>query len=163
MNSEETVLSQAAEEVEETNGSAPLTHFLMVHLNEEHYFIALSLITRIIKPLKIFQLPHTLDFIAGVSNFSGEVVPVVDLKKVLKLPDLGQVGEQRFFICKYRDIKVALIVDKVIDSREIDASIIKTDTTRVLENEFISGEYIHRQTIIGVLDVVKFIDTHKAA
>lgn len=138
-------------------------HYLVILLNNDHYFISLPIVTKIIKPLEIFPLPDTLDFISGVANFSGEIVPMVDLKKALKLPDLGKNADRKFIICKYRDIKVGFIIDAVIDSWEIDENKIKTDTTRVLENDFIRGEYIHEKDVIAVVDIVKFIETHKAA
>ncbi len=139
-----------------------LNHYLLIFLNEEKYFIPLPLIIKIINPLEIFPLPDTLDFIAGVSNFSGEIIPIVHLKKVLKLPDHGPSPWTKFIICKYKDMKVGFILDRVIDSREIDNSRIKTETTRVLENEFISGEFIYKDDVISIIDLVKFINTHKA-
>ncbi len=140
-----------------------LEHYLQAVLNDDKYFISLSLIFRIINPLEIFPLPDTPVFIAGVTNFSGEIIPMVDPKKMLNLPDLGEAAGKKFIICKYLDMKVGFIVDCVIDSQRIDTHKIKTDTTRVLENDFISGEYIYEDEVIGIIDIVKFIDTHKAA
>ncbi|MCP5108311.1 MAG: hypothetical protein GY950_33300 [bacterium] len=156
MNDEKMNTGDAGDETE-------LSHYLLILLDDDKYFISLPLITKIINPLEIFPLPDTLDFITGVSNFSGEIVPMVDLKKVLELPDLGKAGARKFIICKYQDMKVGFIADSIIDSHQIDEEKIKTDTTRVLENDFIRGEYIHHKEVIGVIDIVKFIDTHKAA
>ncbi len=139
-----------------------LTHYLFIVLNNEKYLAPLALIAKIINPLEIFPLPDTLDFIAGVANFSGEIIPMVDIKKALKLADLGQDNERKFLICKYLEMKVGFIVDKVIDSREIDTQKIKTDTTRTLENEFISGEYIYENEVFAIIDIAGFINTHKA-
>lgn len=140
-----------------------LDHYLQAVLNDDKYFISLPLVFRIINPLEIFPLPDTPAFIAGVTNFSGEIIPMVDMKKMLNLPDLKEETGKKFIICKYRDIKVGFLVDTVIDSHRIDPGKIKTDTTRVLENDFISGEYIIEKEVIGIIDIAKFIDTHKAA
>ena len=144
------------------SGTPQPAHFLLILLNEEKYFVALPLVTKIINPLAIFPLPDTLDFIAGVANFSGEIVPMVDLKKALKLPDLGGAAEKKFMICMYRNMKVGFIIDGVIDAREMDTGLIKTDTTRVLENDFISGEVIDGRDVTGLVDIAGFIDSHKA-
>lgn len=146
----------------EENGDH-LDHYLQAVLNEDKYFLALPLIFRIINPLEIFPLPDTPAFIVGVTNFSGEIIPMVDMKKMLNLPDLVENTGKKFILCKYEDMKVGFIVDNVIDSHRIDTVKIKTDTTRVLENDFISGEYIYKKEVIGIIDIVKFIDTHKAA
>ncbi len=113
MNDEKMNTGDAGDETE-------LSHYLFILLDDDKYFISLPLITKIINPLEIFPLPDTLDFITGVSNFSGEIVPMVDLKKVLELPDLGKAGAGKFIICKYQDMKVGFIADSIIDSHQID-------------------------------------------
>lgn len=145
-----------------TSGAPQQEHFLLIVLNEEKYFVALSLVTKIINPLEIYPLPDTLDFIAGVANFSGEIVPMVDLKKALKLPDLGGGAEKKFMICMYRTMKVGFIIDGVIDAREVNTETIKGDTTRVLDNDFISGEVIDGRDVVGLVDIAGFMDSHKA-
>lgn len=140
----------------------PLIHQLVITLNRERYFIPLSLVSKVVNPLEIFPLPHSLPFLAGVANFLGEIIPVVDLKKALKLPDLGSEAGVRFVICKYSDIKVCFVADSVIDSWEIPVERLKNDTTRVLENDFISGEYIFQDEVIAAVDIIKFIETHRA-
>jgi chemotaxis signal transduction protein len=148
---------------EEKSKEDELDHYLLIVLDEDKYFIALPYVFRIINPLDIYLLPDTLPFIAGVTNFSGEIIPMVDLKKMLQLPGTGKDMGRKFIICKYLDMKVGFIVDNVIDSLQVDSAKIKTDTTRVLENDFISGEFVHRKEVVGVIDIAKFIDTHKAS
>lgn len=147
---------------EEKSKENELDHYLLVVLAEEKFFISLTLVYRIINPLEIYPLPDTLPFIAGVTNFSGEIIPMVDVGKMLQLPGTGKETGKKFIICKYQDMKVGFIVDYVIDSLQVDSAKIKTDTTRVFENDFISGEFIHHKEVVGVIDIAKFIDTHKA-
>lgn len=162
MNQEERISFEGSEQPVERGEDSILSHYLLVCLNNEKYLINLTIIAKIINPLEIFPLPDTLAFVSGVANFSGEIVPIVDLKRVLKMPEQGQFADRKFVICKYQEIKVGFMVDKVIDSRELDSTRIKTDTTRVLENDFISGEYIHDKEVLGVVDIAKFIETYKA-
>ena len=148
---------------EEISKENELDHYLLIVLDEDKYFIALPHVFRIINPLDIYPLPDTLPFIAGVTNFSGEIIPMVNVKKMLQLPATGKETGNKFIICKYMDMKVGFIVDSVIDSIQVDSTEIKTDTTRVLENDFISGEFIYHKEVIGIIDIAKFIDTHKAS
>ncbi len=155
---------EAIDKNQDTQPEEQLSHFLLILLNDEKYFVPLPVISKIIKPLDIFPLPDTLDFISGVANFSGEIVPMVDLKKALKLPDLGKDADRKFLICHYKEMKVGFIIDGVIDSWELDEDLFKSDTNRVLETDFISSEYIHHQDreVIALIDIPKFIDTYKA-
>jgi purine-binding chemotaxis protein CheW len=156
-------IEQAPTKDDLTNDISKTVHFLLIELNEKKYFISLSLINKIIHPLEIFPLPDTLNFIAGVMNYSGEIIPMVDLKKVLHLPELSHDYDKKFIICKYMNLKVGLIVDNVLDSLEIPTDLIKIDSARIQDSEFISGECILEKEVIEIIDIVKFISTFKAA
>ena len=43
----------------------------------------------------------------------------------------------------------------------IDKEKIKVDTVKVIENEFVSGEYIHEGEVIGIIDVLNIVTTYK--
>lgn len=107
-------------------------------------------------------MPDTPEFVLGVANYSGEVLPVVDLKKVLRIPDLGGEAGLKLVICRHLNVKVGFLVDDVIDALEVDRGQIKADTAKVRESEFISGEFIRERDVIGIIDVAKIIITHQS-
>jgi len=154
--------SESTRRPEPPSGDSRSQPFLVVLLNEDKYFVTLALVNKIINPLEIFPLPDTPPYILGVANFTGEIVPIVDLKKVLKIPPSGLAGQKKFLICKYRDLKVGFLVDNVLDAWDVDAGEFQTDTNRVLENDYIQAEYIHKGEVIGVIDVAALITDHQA-
>ncbi|MFH2107309.1 MAG: chemotaxis protein CheW [Chrysiogenia bacterium] len=141
---------------------AVLSTFLLIRLNEGRFFIPLEVVGRVIKPLEVFPMPDTPEFVLGVANYSGEVLPVVDLKKVLLIPDLGGETGLKLVICRYLHVKVGFLVDDVIDACEIDCGQIKADNPKASASEFISGEFIRDRDVIGIIDVAKIITTHQA-
>ena len=144
-----------------SNTESDKDHYLVILLNGEKYFIPLILISRIIKEKEVFPLPETYDFIEGVFNFFGEIVPVVNMKKILKISELEFKEEKKFIICKVLGLKICFIIDDVEAEWIIDQDKIKTDTVKVIENEFILGEYIHEGGVIGVIDVLNIVSTYK--
>jgi purine-binding chemotaxis protein CheW len=54
----------------------------------EEYGLAISFITEAIRPLKITPLPRMPEFIEGVINLRGVIIPVVDLRKRFALADI---------------------------------------------------------------------------
>lgn len=143
-----------------SNTDSNKEHHLVILLNGEKYFIPLVLVTRIIKEKEIFPMPETYDFIEGVFNFFGEIVPVVNMKKILKLSEL-EFQEKKFIICKILGINLCFVIDDVEAEWEIDTEKIKIDTVKVIENEFISGEYIHEGEVIGIIDVLNIVSTYR--
>ena len=136
--------------------------FLIFVLNDEKYCISVPHINKIINPLEIFPLPDTADFVEGLINLSGEIIPVVDLKKVINLPDMKLETNKKFILCKYQDFKVAFAVDLVVDIIEINPKEIDKNTTKVLENDFISGECILKKEAIGIIDIKRIFEIHKS-
>ena len=87
---------------------------------------------------------------------------MLDLKKALAIADLGLDTGKRFVICRYSDLKVGVLVDKIIDTITVDSQKIRVDTTKVLEKEFISGEYLLKKDIYSIIDIIKIIESTKA-
>ena len=56
------------------------------HLDQKIYALPLDLVAQIIPMVKLTSLPQAHPAIAGVMNFRGEAVPVIDLRRFLGLP-----------------------------------------------------------------------------
>ncbi len=100
------------------------------------------------------DIPGSPDYILGVINLRGDVIPVMDLRKRLGLPPKEMTKDSRIIVVEYEQSKLGLMVDSVHNVLEIPISLIskppgKTMTDR---NRFING--------IGRLDnnMIFFID-----
>ncbi len=110
--------------------------------NEEYGFSILNV--QEIKGLTdITRVPFAPDFIKGVINLRGSVLPVIDLKKRLGLEDTPYTANTRIVIVQYDEVSVGMLVDAVTEVRTISAADI--DTTRAItsgsdsSSKFISG------------------------
>ncbi|MBF0341034.1 MAG: chemotaxis protein CheW [Magnetococcales bacterium] len=56
------------------------TQFLTFHLGEEVFAIDISRIKEVLEFTEVTRIPRTPDFMCGVINLRGSVVPVVDLR-----------------------------------------------------------------------------------
>ena len=52
----------------------------------EEYGLDITAITEVIRPLKITALPRMPEFVEGVVNLRGAIIPIVDLRKRFGLP-----------------------------------------------------------------------------
>ena len=109
--------------------------------NEEYGFSILNV--QEIKGLTdITRVPFAPEFIKGVINLRGSVLPVIDLKKRLGLEDTPYTANTRIVIVQYDEVAVAMLVDAVTEVRTINADDI--DTSRTVtgndsNSKFISG------------------------
>ena len=90
----------------------------------------------------ITRVPFAPEFIKGVINLRGSVLPVIDLKKRLGLEDTPYTANTRIVIVQYDEVAVGMLVDAVTEVRTINADDI--DTSRTVtgndsNSKFISG------------------------
>ena len=106
----------------------------------------------------ITRVPFALDYIKGVINLRGSVLPVIDLKKRLGLQNTEYTADTRIVIVKRDDIEVGMIVDAVTEVITLDAEHI--DASKVVDNEsnrFIRGIGKENDRLIIMLNLEEII------
>ena len=84
-------------------------------LGAENYAVSILQVQEIKRITDITRVPQTPDYIKGVMNLRGSVMPVVDLTKRLNLPKQEYTDDTRIIIVKLDDLVVGMIVDAVLE------------------------------------------------
>jgi len=93
-----------------------MEQYLIFRLADEYYGLLVSFIENIEKMMPITRVPNTKEYIKGVVNLRGEIVPVIDLREKIgvKKEEFGE--ETRILIVNWKnEFKVGLIIDEVLD------------------------------------------------
>ena len=114
----------------------------------------------------ITRVPFASDFIKGVINLRGSVLPVIDLKKRLGLQDMEYTDDTRIVVVREDDLEVGMIVDAVTGVITLNGEHI--DAAKSVDNEnsrFITGVgkveeerliiLLNLEAIIGLADEIK--------
>ena len=56
-------------------------------LDGQHYAVNLAAVERIVHIVEVAPLPRAPEIVLGVINFSGRIIPVVDLRRRFRLPE----------------------------------------------------------------------------
>ena len=86
---------------------------VVFELDTEAYGVDIATVEGIIKMQEITRLPQAPDFMEGITNLRGSIVPVIDLRKRFGMPDQEATRETRIVIANMGGTKVGLIVDAV--------------------------------------------------
>lgn len=136
-------------------------------LGREEYGVSILQVQEIKRMTDITRVPHTPEYIKGVMNLRGSVLPVVDLKKRLSLPPQEYSDDTRIIIVKVDEIAVGIIVDAVSEVLTISQENIEPPQTVVggVTTNYLSGVgkledrlliLLNLETIIGYSqDIVK--------
>ena len=112
--------------VEKDNAGVGEVQVVAFKLRKEEYGFNILSVQEIKGLTDITRVPFTPDFIKGVINLRGSVLPVIDLKKRLGLQPTEYTDSTRIIIVKIDDISVGMIVDAVTEVLSIDAGHIDT-------------------------------------
>src|SRR5262249_35749671 len=89
---------------EERKAAEATEHLATFFLGREEYGVDVRLVQEIIRVSTVTQVPRAPDFVRGVINLRGRIIPVVDLKRKLKLGVVDDGTRQaRIVVVKVRD------------------------------------------------------------
>jgi purine-binding chemotaxis protein CheW len=136
--------------------------FLIFRLAKEEYGVDIRTVTTIIEnDMPITRVPRTPDYIKGVINLRGEIVPILDLRKKFNLPDAETTSEARIIIVKIDDMAIGFIVDSVAEVIQLAEESIETvsNFSSDLSLDYISGVGKVDGRIVTLLNLEKLIKT----
>ncbi|WP_291490486.1 chemotaxis protein CheW [Desulfurella sp.] len=125
------------------------------NLENETYGIDILNVSEIIKPINITFIPNTLDFVLGVINLRGKIIPIVDLNKKFfdKFKDITQ--DSRIIVVSVEDNTVGFLVDRIKKIYHINNQNIENSPETVNENiqKYIKGVGKLDEALVILLDV----------
>lgn len=93
--------------------------FLTFFLAGEEYGLEILKVHEIIGMMSITSVPRTPDFIKGVINLRGKVIPIVDLRLKLEMESMEQTEETCIVVVQANGLDIGVIVDKVSEVLDI--------------------------------------------
>jgi purine-binding chemotaxis protein CheW len=103
-----------AENVQHTTGK-----YLTFMLADEHYGVEILKVRDIVGMLDITPVPRTPQYVKGVVNLRGKIIPVVDLRLAFEMP-AGELTPQTCIIVVHvGQMDTGLLVDRVLEVLDI--------------------------------------------
>lgn len=133
--------------------------FLTFFLAEEAYGLEILKVHEIIGLMPITRVPRTPEFIRGVINLRGKVIPVFDLRLKFGMPTIAQTDETCIIVVEVGTVEMGIVVDKVsevlnIGSNEIDDA---PSFGVSVNTDFILGIGKSNNKVIILLDISKVL------
>ena len=95
---------------------------VVFRLYGEEFGIEITKVREIVKPREITRLPNVAEFVEGVTNLRGEVIPIIDLKKRFGLEATAMTEDSRIIIVDISENRVGLVVDDVTEVLRISGA-----------------------------------------
>jgi purine-binding chemotaxis protein CheW len=135
--------------------------FLSFIVCGELYAVNVSKVLEVLEKQSITRVPNAPDYIKGIINFRGEVVPVFESRRKFNLPTRN---DDESFVIIVLDLshendvfRIGAVVDRVKDVISIDDQEIKPvpPMSKEFNTEFLDGIFKQGDHFIMLLDVEK--------
>lgn len=127
----------------------------------DHYAVNVTKVLEVLQEEQITPVPNAPDYILGIINFRGDVVPVFETRVRFNLPQRDMTKEYNIIVIDISDgpemFRLGAVVDKVKDVIAIDDADIKPVPTMTKEfnTDFLQGIYKLGNEFIMLLNVEK--------
>ena len=137
--------------------------FLTFVLGEEIYGIEILKASEIIGLMDITTVPQTPDYMKGVINLRGKVIPVIDLRKKFSMQEGVHTQETCVIVVEVNGSSIGLIVDSVSEVSDITGEEIENAPSygQGIDTSFIMGLGKVKNKIIILLDIDTVLSTEE--
>ncbi|MDI3478766.1 MAG: purine-binding chemotaxis protein CheW [Thermoanaerobacterium sp.] len=136
-----------------------LNQIVIFKLNDEEFCVDIMDVLEIIRMQTITKVPDVPSFVEGIINLRGTVIPIIDLKKRLKLKLTNYDDDTRIIIIKINEKSVGFIVDSVTEVLHVENDSIKEapDIIAGIGKEYIESVVSYDDRLIINLDLEKIL------
>ena len=134
--------------------------FLSFILGEEEYGLEILKVQEINGMMGITRVPRTPDYVRGVINLRGRVIPIVSLRKKFKMPAVADTEKTCIIVVQVRyvdrELTMGIIVDEVSEVLNIGDGQIEPPPSfggGMEEADFITGMGKLENKVVILLDI----------
>jgi purine-binding chemotaxis protein CheW len=132
----ETVAQEMLLEEEDTQKDK----FLTFSIGSEFYGIEIRYVTEIIGIQAITEVPELPNYIRGIINLRGKIIPIMDVRLRFKKPIKEYNDRTCVIVVDIKDVSIGLIVDSVSEVMSIaDSDIVPPPDINKYGNKYIKG------------------------
>ena len=127
-------------------------------LGGEEYGVPIQYVREIIRKPEITHMPNAPEFILGVINLRGQIIPIISLHSRFSLGDVGS-KETKVVIVEFANLQVGMEVNEVSEVLTLDGDRITPAPAMAttIDSGFISGVGKLNDRLLIILDVERIL------
>jgi purine-binding chemotaxis protein CheW len=128
-------------------------------IGDETYGVRISAVREIVRVPAITAVPNAPDYIEGVINLRGKIIPVMDLRKRFGIKNVEPNKKNRILVVELENKVLGLIVNSASEVLKIPPSDIEMPDTMFQEGEvsYVTGVGKLNGRLVILLDIGKLL------
>ena len=134
-------------------------HMVGFIVGSEEFCVDILKVQEIIRMVEITVMPNAPDYVEGVINLRGKIIPIIDFRKRMHLPAAENLAEHNRLsvVVSFGMVTVGLVVDKVSHVMKLSPDQISPtpDVIKGFDSEFLMGVGRSGDRLLILLDLEK--------
>jgi purine-binding chemotaxis protein CheW len=126
-------------------------------IGSEELAVPILNIQEIIKPIECTKIPSVPDYILGVFNLRGSILPLIDLRRKFGLSSISQTEDTRYIVIKTEHNEAGFVIDRLTQAIRINQADIEAPPETFHKEEgsenLIFGIGKMEESIVTILNV----------
>lgn len=132
--------------------------YLTFRLDKQEYGVPIETVREINRVNKITVVPRTPDFVSGMMNLRGSVIPVIDLRVKFSLPQAAHTRETCTIVIDGSNGQIGMIVDAVAEVVTLSQEQIEpAPSAESRTSSYVTGIGKLEQKVLILIDVVDMV------
>lgn len=126
----------------------------------EEFAVPILAVQEINRMLTITRVPQSPDYVEGVINLRGRIIPVIDLRRRFGMEASSHASENRIIVLEVQGRTIGFVVDRVQEVLRIEGRIVEPAPALVTSghSEYIEGIAKLTDRLLILLDLNKLFD-----
>lgn len=138
-----------------------LLQLVTFSIGEEEFGVDILKVQEIIRTMEITKVPRAPEFVEGVINLRGKVIPIIDLRRRFGLDFKEHDKDTRIIVIEINNIVVGFVVDAVSEVLRIPTNTVEPPPPVVagVDSDYISGVGKLQDRLLILLDLDKLLSS----
>lgn len=143
-----------------TSVAEDLVQLVSFNLGEEEFGVDITKVKEINRMVEITRVPNTPEFVIGVINLRGKVIPIINLRHRLGMELVDHDKNTRIVVIEHENKTIGFIVDNVNEVLRISKNITEPppQMSGNVDSQFITSIGKLEDRLLILLDLEKVID-----
>ncbi len=148
---------------EEGEVDQELTQLVTFSIGDEEFGVNILQVQEIIRTMEITNVPRAPEFVEGVINLRGKVIPIVDMRRRFGLRSKEHDKYTRIIVIEIDMIIVGFVVDSVSEVLRIPANSVQPPPPVVagMDSDYIDGVGKLEDRLLILLDLDSLLDNEE--
>ncbi len=137
--------------------------YLTFQLGEEFYGVNILKVQEIKGYTNVTRIPNTPDYMKGVLNLRGTIVPIINLRMKFGMEQIEHTAFTVIVVVVVRERVMGMIVDAVSDVLTVGANDVKPSPSfgTKVNTSFIDGIATAQEHLVTLLDIDQVLTDHE--